>query len=94
MVTEEIEELDANSLGMIAWVTRMNWLDEDETRGIGILGHEVRVLGLRQEWAAAGSRADGPLVDKGNKVVTLVSLMMSNSSTMIQRGQGQRVKVR
>lgn len=79
---------------MIAWVTRVNWLDEDKTLGIGILGHEISVLGLGQQWAAAGSKAEGPLVDKGDKVVTLVSLMMSNSSTMIQRGQGLKVKVR
>lgn len=79
---------------MIAWVTRVNWLDEDEALGIGILGHEISVLGLGQQWAAAGNKVEGPLVDKGDKVVTLVSLMTNNSSTMIQRGQGQKVKVR
>lgn len=76
------------------WVTRVNWLDEDETLGIGILGHEVSVLDLGQQWAAAESRMEGPFVDKGNRVVSLVSLMTSNSSTVIQRGQGQKVKVR
>lgn len=58
------------------------------TLGIGILSHEVSVLGLGQQWAAG---AEGSLVDKRDRVVTFMSLM---TSTVTQRGQEQKVRVR
>ena len=62
MITEQAEDQDANSLGMVAWVTRVNWpnkWDGAVSLGIGILGHEVRVLGLGQQQAAVGSQGRG-----------------------------------
>lgn len=37
MITEVTGDLDANSFGMIPWITRVKWMDKDETLGIGIL---------------------------------------------------------
>lgn len=67
MVTEEVEDHDANSLGLVAWVTRVNWLDKWD--GAAILG------------IAAGTECS--LLDKGNRVGTFMSLMTSNCSTII-----------
>lgn len=93
MITVEIEDKDSNSLGLVALVmevTQLGWVGwccdpwHQHSWSCG------RCPGL---WAAAAG-AEGPLVDKGDRVDTLVSLVTNNSSTVIQRGEEKKVEVR